>query len=107
MEKHLHISLPKEEVLEVLANLSLFFHYVSPTSTITKNGRPYALSAEGMKQIYNLYAMWWRKILCCDNLVEMEGLLSSNPLEGSPYGWKEAQGRVTPFKSANDKKLFK
>lgn len=84
-----------------------FFHYVSPTSTITKNGRPYALSAEDMKQIYNLYAMWWRKILCCDNLVEMEGLLSSNPLEGSPYGWKEAQGWVTPFKSANDKKLFK
>jgi len=75
-----------------------FFRYISPKATITKGGRYYALSSDDMKQIYNLYVAWWQKILTCDNVQDLEKLLSSHPLEGSIYEWRNASSHITNFK---------
>lgn len=74
-----------------------FFRYISPTATITKDGRYYTLSSDDMKQIYNLYVAWWQKILTCDNIQDLEKLLSSHPLEGSIYEWRNSPSNITKF----------
>ena len=65
-----------------------YFHYISSASTITKDGRYYVLTSEDMEQIYTLYKIWWEKIIGCENLDEVEKILSADPLYGSPYEWK-------------------
>lgn len=67
------------------------FYDIPPSSTITKEGLYYVLSSEDMEQIHNLYAIWWRKILSCSDIIELEKALSSHPLKDSPYKWEQSK----------------